>query len=418
MRTIQINLPLNQSIIDECIKSKELYNSLNFLMRQQYLKLQNKHIHPDLTQDQLDIMSRIKFNTNYPFMTNDIKIVKQYCNIKLHSKVTQSLVNNLAKNWKSFFALKKKEIKCKLPNYKEKYNKLMFNKQTISMKALKQGELKTYLFNVKVPKIINVETIQSCEVSINAHKICTLYIQYHETHQNDNNNKLVNVAGLDLGVQKIATIAFDTNYRPLAYNGKLILSLNQGYNRLIAKHQRNKNKKMKSKMYTKRNRKIKHLFHQLSNKIVQDLLHRDIKTLVIGKNKEWKGKVNLGSKNNQKFYQIPFNLLITMLKYKCEAVGIKVLEQEESYTSKASFIDNDAIPVYEKNKKYSFSGRRIKRSKYKTKDHIIIHADVNGAYNIIVKSNQSDNERLNKVRNWLSRGCRVVQPIGQKVTFN
>ena len=164
--------------------------------------------------------------------------------------------------------------------------------------------------------------------------------------------------------------------------------------------------------------KIKHLFHQLSNKIVQDLLHRDIKTLVIGKNKEWKSKVNLGSKNNQKFYQIPFNSLITMLKYKCEAVGISVLEQEESYTSKASFIDNDAIPVYGKNKKYSFSGRRIKRSKYKTKDHIIIHADVNGAYNIIVKSNQSDNERLNKVRNWLSRGCRVVQPIGQKVTFN
>mgnify|MGYP006891894094 FL=1 len=55
MRTIQINLPLKQLIIDECIKSKELYNALNFLMRQQYLKLQNKKIHPDLTQDQLDL---------------------------------------------------------------------------------------------------------------------------------------------------------------------------------------------------------------------------------------------------------------------------------------------------------------------------------------------------------------------------
>lgn len=417
MRTLQINLPLKQSIVDECIKSKELYNALNFLMRQQYLKLQNKNIHPDLTQNQLDIMSRIKFNTNYPFITNDIKFVKQYCHIQLHSKVTQSLVNNLAKDWKSFFALKKKGIKCNLPSYKQKYNKLMFNKQTISMKALKQGKLKTYLFNVKVPKIINVETIQSCELSIDVHNICTLYIQCHETQQT-NNHKLINVAGLDLGVQKIATIAFDTNYRPLAYDGKLMLSLNQGYNRLIAKHQRNKNKKMKSKMHTKRNRKIKHLFHQLSNKIVQDLLDRNIKTLVIGKNKEWKSKVNLGSKNNQKFYQIPFNLLITMLKYKCKEIGIKVIEQEESYTSKASFIDNDEIPVYEKNKTHLFSGKRIRRSEYKTKNNVIIHADVNGAYNIIVKSNQSDNERLNEVRNWLCRGCRVVQPIGQKVTFN
>ena len=417
MRTIQINLPLKQLIIDECIKSKELYNALNFLMRQQYLKLQNKKIHPDLTQDQLDIMSRIKFNTNYPFMANDVKLIKKYCNIQLHSKVTQSLINNLAKNWKSFFALKKKGIKCNLPNYKEKYNKLMFNKQTISQKFLNKGQLKTYLFNVKIPKIINIDTIQACELSINIHNICTLYIQYNESQQN-NNKELVNVAGLDLGVQNIATVAFDTNYRPLAYDGKLILSLNQGYNRLIAKHQRNKNKKMKSKMHIKRNRKIKHLFHQLSNQIVRELLNREVKILVIGKNKEWKSKVNLGSKNNQKFYQIPFNLLITMLKYKCESVGIKVVEQEESYTSKASFIDNDDIPVYEKNKKYSFSGKRIKRSEYKTKNHIIIHADVNGAYNIIVKSNQSDNKRLNEVRNWLSRGCRVVQPIGQKVTFN
>ena len=417
MRTLQINLPLNQTIVNECIKSKELYNALNFLMRQQYLKLQNKNIYPDLTQNQLDIMSRIKFNTNYPFTTSDINMIKQYCNIELHSKVTQSLVNNLAKNWKSFFALKKKGIKCNLPNYKQKYNKLMFNKQTISKKALKKGELKTYLFNVKVPKIINIETIQACELSIDVHNICTLYIQYHETTQCNKIN-LVNVAGLDLGVQKIATIAFDTNYRPLAYDGKLMLSLNQGYNRLISKYQRNKNKKMKSKMHIKRNRKIKHLFHQLSNKIVQDLLDREVKTLVIGKNKEWKNKVNLGSKNNQKFYQIPFNLLITMLKYKCESVGIEVNEQEESYTSKASFIDNDNIPIYEENKKYSFNGKRIKRSEYKTKNQIILHADVNGAYNIIVKSNRSDNERLNKVRNWLSRGCRVVQPIGQKVTFN
>lgn len=417
MRTLQINLPLNQSIIDECIKSKGLYNALNFLMRQQYLKLQNKKIHSDLTQDQLDIMSRIKFNTNYPFTNSDINMIKQYCNIELHSKVTQSLVNNLAKNWKSFFALKKKGIKCNLPNYKQKYNKLMFNKQTISKKALKKGELKTYLFNVNVPKIINIETIQSCELIIDVHNICTLYIQYHETTQCNKIN-LINVAGLDLGVQKIVTIAFDTNYRPLAYDGKLMLSLNQGYNRLIGKYQRNKNKKMKSKMHIKRNRKIKHLFHQLSNKIVQDLLNREVKTLVIGKNKEWKNKVNLGSKNNQKFYQIPFNLLITMLKYKCESVGIEVIEQEESYTSKASFIDNDDIPVYEKNKKYIFSGKRIKRSEYKTKNNIIIHADVNGAYNIIVKSNRSDNERLNEVRNWLSRGCRVVQPIGRKVTFN
>lgn len=57
MRTIQINLPTSQILLNELQKSKELYNAINFLMRQQYLKLQDKTIHPDLTQDQLDIMS-------------------------------------------------------------------------------------------------------------------------------------------------------------------------------------------------------------------------------------------------------------------------------------------------------------------------------------------------------------------------
>ena len=417
MRTIQINLPLNQVIIDECIKSKELYNALNFLMRQQYLKLQDKNIHPDLNEEQLNIMSRIKFNVNYPLQTSDITVIKKYCNIKLHAKVTQSLINQLAKDWKSFFALKNKGLKCNMPKYKQKYNILHFNKQTISTKYLKKGQLKTYLFKVNIPKFINTDNIQACSLKIDMHKQLTLYVMYKEK-EIDQAMELVNCAGLDLGVQKIATIAFDTNYRPLCYDGKLIASINKRSNQLIAKAQSNNNQYMKHKIHTKRNRRIKHLMHIVSNQIVRNLLQRNVKTLVISKNKEWKNKVNLGLKNNQKFYQIPFNLLITMLKYKCDAIGIEVIEQEESYTSKASFIDNDKIPIYEKNKHYTFSGKRVRRSLYVSKNGIKMHADVNGAYNILVKSKQSDNERLDEVRNWLCRGCRVVQPIGRKVAFN
>ena len=417
MRTIQINLPTSQILLNELQKSKELYNAINFLMRQQYLKLQDKSIHPELTQEQLTIMSRIKFNVNYPLQTNDINTIKQYCNIELPAKVTQSLINQLAKDWKSFFVLKKKGIKCNMLKYKQKYNILHFNKQTISTKYLKNGQLKTYLFNVNTPKFINIDTIQACSLKIDTHNQIILYIMYKEK-EIDQNIKLVNCAGLDLGIQQIVTIAFDTNYRPLCYDGKLIASINQYCNKLIAKAQHNQNIKLKHKLHIKRNRKIKHLMHIISNQIVQDLLQRNVKTLVIDKNKEWKSKVNLGSKNNQKFYQIPFNLLITMLKYKCEAVGIEVIEQEESYTSKASFIDKDAVPVYEKDKHYTFSGRRVKRSLYVSKAGIKMHADVNGAYNIMLKSKQSDNEKLERVRNWLCSGCRVVQPIGQKVTFN
>ncbi|MGB3509062.1 MAG: hypothetical protein WBA93_07445 [Microcoleaceae cyanobacterium] len=52
-----------------------------------------------------------------------------------------------------------------------------------------------------------------------------------------------------------------------------------------------------------------------------------------------------------------------MLSYQAKMVGIDVIITEESYTSKASFIDNDLIPVYKKGEKnqVSFSGKRVKR---------------------------------------------------------
>ena len=115
----------------------------------------------------------------------------------------------------------------------------MFNKQTISRPALQKGHLKTYLFDVKIPRIINKSTIQSCELSIDSHDVCTLYIQYHEDLV-QYRHQLKNVAGLDLGVSKIATIGFDTTYRPLTYDGRLLRSINKGYNRLIAKAKQKK----------------------------------------------------------------------------------------------------------------------------------------------------------------------------------
>ncbi|WP_237395729.1 transposase [Okeania sp. KiyG1] len=68
--------------------------------------------------------------------------------------------------------------------------------------------------------------------------------------------------------------------------------------------------------------------------------------------------------------------------------GIKVISTEESYTSKASFIDNDLIPIYkhgEKNKS-KFSGKRVKRGLYRTGGGRLINADVNGSLNIMKKA--------------------------------
>ena len=117
-------------------------------------------------------------------------------------------------------------------------------------------------------------------------------------------------------------------------------------------------------------------------------IENKVEKIIIGHNKGWKQECNIGKTNTQNFVQIPHNRLYNLIQYKAEAEGIQVILQEESYTSKASYLDKDAIPAYnpeEENKKYSFSGKRIHRGLYNSADGTLLNADVNGAANIYRK---------------------------------
>jgi Transposase and inactivated derivatives len=109
---------------------------------------------------------------------------------------------------------------------------------------------------------------------------------------------------------------------------------------------------------------------------------------VIGKNLQWKNEINLGKQTNQNFVTVPHARLIEMLEYKAVLVGIRVMVQEESYTSQSSFLNLDPIPVYGSISALAvtFSGQRIKRGLYKTSSGRLINADVNGSYNILRKA--------------------------------
>lgn len=104
-------------------------------------------------------------------------------------------------------------------------------------------------------------------------------------------------------------------------------------------------------------------------------------TLVIGKNDGWKQNVRLGKRNNQNFVQIPHARFIDMLTYKAQLVGIDVIVTEESYTSKCSFLDGEAVCKQEQ-----YAGKRVKRGLFRASDGRLIHADVNGSYNILRKA--------------------------------
>ena len=150
-------------------------------------------------------------------------------------------------------------------------------------------------------------------------------------------------------------------------------------------------KKLKNKLKritTKRNHKIDNYTHQLSRKLINHLSELGVKNIVYGKNVNFKKEINLGRVTNQNFVNIPFNQIIERLRYKALLAGINFMTVEESYTSKTSFLDEEKLHSYKKDKpkkSYTFLGDRFARSLFRTKKNYVIHADINASFNIIRK---------------------------------
>ena len=205
------------------------------------------------------------------------------------------------------------------------------------------------------------------------------------------------IAAIDLGVSNFVTMTNNIGERPIIIKGGKLKSKNQWYNKQRAHYygilRQGKSPKeglFHSKRLTrldeKRHRFIKDFFHKASKQIVSYCVEYQIDTLVIGKNKGWKTDIQLAKKDKQSFTHIPFNLFISTLTYKLEAQGILVLVSEESYTSKASFLDRDDIPTYgEEIGTPKFSGYRKTRGMYQSYKHGLLNADVNGSANILRK---------------------------------
>ena len=189
----------------------------------------------------------------------------------------------------------------------------------------------------------------------------------------------------------VALTSNKPNFQAIIVNGRPVKSINQFYNKRRAELQKKlghtSSTHRMERMTNKRNRRIDHYMHTASHKIIDLLVQERIGVLVIGKNDAWKQEVNMGKRKNQQFVQIPHARFIQMLTYKAELVGITVLITEESYTSKASFLDRDPLPVRKPNDdaKHTFSGKRVKRGLYRASGKRYINADLNGALNIIRK---------------------------------
>jgi putative transposase len=373
------------AIIDAAaFKSKNLYNAALYEMRQAFIH-EGKYL-------------------NYTEMDKRMQASDAYK--ALPAKVSQQVLVLLDKNWTAFFEARaayeedpsKFTGRPRLPKYKHKTegrNILVYTIQAISKKGLKQGHIHPSMLPIEVktqqdPKQIDQVRI----VPRNGHYVVEVVYSKEPTQAQVDPSFCV---AIDLGVTNVAAITANREgFIPRLVNGRTLKAMNQWYNKrmkelklCLPKAERERVTRQMEQLTNKRNRQVNHYLHAASKRIIDFLVKQGVGTIIVGKNPLWKQEAGMGKRNNQNFVAIPHARFIDMLTYKAGLVGIQVEVQEESYTSKASFLDLDLIPTYkpDDDTAYSFSGKRIGRRNrlYRAKDGRVICADVNGSYNILRK---------------------------------
>lgn len=353
-----------------CFLSKNLYNQALYRIRQYFFKT-GKYL-------------------NYYELQQELQNEKQIDYTALPAKVSQWILKLLDKNFKSFFkslkAYKQTPSKFlgrpKLPSYKDKIegrNLLTYTIQAISKPFLRNEIIKlsktTISFRTKQKNIQQVRIIPR-----NNHYVIEVIYKKEEAEAVKDNGQY---AAIDIGLNNLATVAFNFKEQPIIINGKPLKSINQFYNKIkgklqsIINQQGKKRTKRLKQLDFKRNNKVKNYLHNASRLLVNHLVSLGVSKVIIGKNPNWKQEINIGKVNNDNFVKIPHAIFIEQLEYKLKLEGVEVIIREESYTSKCSFFDNEPIKKHNQ-----YKGKRIKRSWFKTSTDKLVHADVNGALNI------------------------------------
>lgn len=361
----------DKAIEDICFKSARLYNFCNYYKRMVYFGQLEKFGEYELS----GLLAEYK--------QEDFK--------SLPSQTNQQVIKLLFKNWKSYFSAIKKYKKSssgfngrpKPPKYKDKKGHfvVMFTKQQLKIKG----------GFIHFPKQTGLSPLKTkvesglCQVRIIPQATCfVLEVVYEKEIVINNEIEKENFLALDLGLNNLVTSINNVGKKPFIINGKVLKSVNQMFNKSKAKLMSYVGGKGYSNRTNKltfyRNNFIEDKIHKSSRYIVNYCIENTIGTIVIGHNKGWKDEINIGSSNNQKFVSIPHSKLIDKIKYKAELVGIEVIINEESYTSKI-----DHIALEEMKHQESYLGKRKKRGLFQSSVGKVINADVNGAIGIARK---------------------------------
>ena len=371
-------------------ESRAIYDKSLFILRQFYFstKIQKGKI----------------WTPNYNQLYNLVKTEQVFKNSTLEAATKAQVIRQVSNVWKSFIksvitykANPDKFIeKPKIPKYLYKnsdYNIVIFDKNKIRKKTidlinhtLELPKLKGY--KIKLPKDLDINSIRQISVQKYYNKI-KINIIYEQDDIAVQDLDYSSVIGIDIGLNNLCAITSNDKQFSYVIKGGPLKSINQFYNKYLAemkseleKCNKKKNSKRINSLSLKRKNKIDDYMHKASRRIIDLCLESRIGRIVVGHNDGWKQNINLGKRNNQNFVSIPFNRLISLLKYKAEEKGILFESVEESYTSKIDHLSLESLC-----KQKTYSGQRIKRGLFKSGIGKVINADINGAIGILRKAN-------------------------------
>jgi putative transposase len=343
----------------------------------------------------------------FPYPKMD-KAMKQVHNLEgsinyklLKAKVSQQILRRLDKNFKSFFQShldfqtnpSKYKVQPKPPRFKQRlYDNLIYDYQAFSVKdnmvVLEKG------LSFSLPKILVGKTIKQVEIIPKLRNFEAIFV-YEEKNVMAAIPPSDKVMAIDLGLNNLATCVTNGVAKPFIVDGRRLKSINHHYNKRYSKLQSHLKKTRElfcsnrlQRLTDRRNARIADYLHKATRQVALICVQKGISKVVVGDVTKSLSHLNLGKKNNQNFVNLSLGQFIEKLRYKLELHGIMLIKQDESYTSKASFVDGDEMPPkYQPKKTHTFSGKRVKRGLYQTQNGMAINADANGAYNILRKSN-------------------------------
>jgi IS605 OrfB family transposase len=383
LRVEIIEVRRNKELSKLCHKTKNLYNRANFLIKEE-LKKSNKLL----------------------FYNDLVRLLKgEQCYKVLPVHTDQHTLKLLARNWKAYFqALKEwkkqpqKFLGCPwAPHFKKPSGEI------IAIFSNQQARIVNGWVVLPKKAKFTIRTRLTAQDDLREVRVIprgvgyTFELVYHKHLPKAKRKKKNRKGSIDLGSINLVTFVDNIGSRPIVIKdeGKGIRSINQYYMKEVKKlqqqyasQQHNQLRQQNKLHYGTRFHiyrqhwrwKVKDWLHKVSKFLVDLWETRGLHTVYIGYNPLWKQQLRLRKKTTQMFVSIPFEKLIKILKYKAEEKGIEVEPIEEEYTSKCSFLDNESSQ-----KQVKYKGKRVHRGLFRSEKGLFINADVNAAYNILLK---------------------------------